>query len=1131
MRRQFPFRQIVAAEPHPAQPIACLTFSSEDLLEGKKVVAQGGQRRYMLSFEATTERDLFCLAFSLLGTAGLLAGGRQGKGTVNDNILSPTNPKRLIGAAVAKQIGIRPGVHRRKEAFVSAALERMFEEIDEDGSGELDLEEFCAGLHKLGVSVKMQDAQQLVEDFSDDGDDSVSIWEFKPMVMACLDACERAMVEETNAGRADGEREGPDTWIKGRRVGAKPGYRRKVFGIGPAEEGLVESHVIHPASPFATCWNCASMLLLGYTAILTPFNLAFFWDADPCSTSATIWVDLTVESFFMLDCFMGFFVGAYYQGLYLGNVQEAGLHYLKNEFLFNLVTSIPSSILEYLASQASVCSVSAASESGDVGARRLSSEGYLDVIRIAKPLRIIRLLKILKASKVREIVSYIKLHLHISPAFESTVSMVATLAFLIHLATCAFWVLKQSGDKDVLMGWLHENDADADNTLRIYTIGFYYVTTIFTNVGLDDITSETHEERIYSIISMCVGAFVFANMLAEVSHVMQESQRAHRAKDDELQRVLAFMKDRDVPRQLQTEILFWLKFSLDNALSIEEDQHLMRQLPASLARRLMEAMRRDSLTQIPLLTQLVEQRRYDDEEGSSELSSFLVDLTLLMESRTYYPGTVIWEFFQPVEFYMSINKGKCELKLRDGSILCYMHPEDFLGDFSLFRNEELDDSVGSSSLLGCPGVPIEVVAVENMECSVLTVENFEKILHKYAHGAVVSDIRDFDFQAWIDLTWYTVSGAAGSARSKLKVAQLSPLAESMRAAEEQWIRWERVTHRISNPIAQMLFQKLQMNETGEAHGENQLDAILEKQAAEDAKLAKKAPDPYPEWADKILEKVEDMDEKMEILQQEVMRVSILVQSMEVPDARKVPITRLPNPAVGGIDTASVLLSKTVDIPADTRYDFSAPPPVLEMGGGGGNKALASSNLRGALQRAHRAEQERRRLEEEVRQVEKRRQEQLKKAQVAMNQAKAQAVPWTVAITVVRANSLPKMDVTGFADPYVKLSFDRQEFTTATIKKSVNPAWNEEFRIKVTPGSNDHYDVVFTIFDWDRMGDDEVIGEVRIPVNDFRSRTTEDVAFPVHKVNTDIPVIGKDKQESNLTVSCQLHALPYTYFHL
>jgi Ca2+-dependent lipid-binding protein len=124
-----------------------------------------------------------------------------------------------------------------------------------------------------------------------------------------------------------------------------------------------------------------------------------------------------------------------------------------------------------------------------------------------------------------------------------------------------------------------------------------------------------------------------------------------------------------------------------------------------------------------------------------------------------------------------------------------------------------------------------------------------------------------------------------------------------------------------------------------------------------------------------------------------------------------------------------------------------------------------------------------------------------------------------------------MDVTGFADPYVKLSFDRQEFTTATIKKSVNPAWNEEFRIKVTPGSNDHYDVVFTIFDWDRMGDDEVIGEVRIPVNDFRSRTTEDVAFPVHKVNTDIPVIGKDKQESNLTVSCQLHALPYTYFHL
>ena len=202
-----------------------------------------------------------------------------------------------------------------------------------------------------------------------------------------------------------------------------------------------------------------------------------------------------------------------------------------------------------------------------------------------------------------------------------------------------------------------------------------------------------------------------------------------------------------------------------------------------------------------------------------------------------------------------------------------------------------------------------------------------------------------------------------------------------------------------------------------------------------------------------------------------------------------------------------------------------------MGGGGGNKALASSNLRGALQRAHRAEQERPRLEEEVRQVDKRRQEQLKKAQVAMTQAKAQAVPWTVAITVVRANSLPKMDMTGFADPYVKLSFDGQEFTTATIKQNVNPVWNEEFRIKVTPGRNDHQDVVFTIFDWDRMGDDDTIGEVRIPVDDFRARTAENVAFPLHKINTDLPVIGKDKQESSLTVSFQLHPFSSAYFQL
>ena len=51
-------------------------------------------------------------------------------------------------------------------------------------------------------------------------------------------------------------------------------------------------------------------------------------------------------------------------------------------------------------------------------------------------------------------------------------------------------------------------------------------------------------------------------------------------------------------------------------------------------------------------------------------------------------------------------------------------------------------------------------------------------------------------------------------------------------------------------------------------------------------------------------------------------------------------------------------------------------------------------------------------------------------------------PWIFALTIKSASSLPKMDVFGKADAYVRVRAE-SGFTgqTATIKKDYNPVWN------------------------------------------------------------------------------------------
>ncbi|XP_069838556.1 E3 ubiquitin-protein ligase NEDD4 isoform X2 [Dendropsophus ebraccatus] len=88
------------------------------------------------------------------------------------------------------------------------------------------------------------------------------------------------------------------------------------------------------------------------------------------------------------------------------------------------------------------------------------------------------------------------------------------------------------------------------------------------------------------------------------------------------------------------------------------------------------------------------------------------------------------------------------------------------------------------------------------------------------------------------------------------------------------------------------------------------------------------------------------------------------------------------------------------------------------------------------------------------------------------------------VKVIAGFGLAKKDLLGASDPYVKLTlYDPTNgiitsIQTKTVKKSLNPKWNEEILLRVSPRQ---HRLLFEVFDENRLTRDDFLGQVDIPL--------------------------------------------------
>ncbi|CAL1263509.1 unnamed protein product [Larinioides sclopetarius] len=121
----------------------------------------------------------------------------------------------------------------------------------------------------------------------------------------------------------------------------------------------------------------------------------------------------------------------------------------------------------------------------------------------------------------------------------------------------------------------------------------------------------------------------------------------------------------------------------------------------------------------------------------------------------------------------------------------------------------------------------------------------------------------------------------------------------------------------------------------------------------------------------------------------------------------------------------------------------------------------------------------------------------------------------LAVTVIQAEDLPGMDMSGTSDPYVKvylLPDKKKKYETKVHRKTLNPVFNETFNFKIPYSEIASKTLVFAVFDFDRFSKHDQIGEVKIPLN------TLDLAQTIEEWKELTSVEGEQGQASGLLLS-------------
>lgn len=271
-------------------------------------------------------------------------------------------------------------------------------------------------------------------------------------------------------------------------------------------------------------WNSFLLLLLFYTGVVLPFNLAFIdygvptrelprWYAwfEVCVVDVGFYIDLVISFFFT-------YRDAHDREVF--DMARIARRYLKGNFLLNLVACIPHKAFSF-----AVCAIAGSLDScTSTRVNQVTRLSRLErVSRMGKMVRLARLGKVAELSDRSDLLRTARRYRGIR-----VMNQCFALLFVVHLVACGWWVCAALHE-DVDTTWWRRREMGTDSTSILqlseegkigvmgqWLVSMYFTLTIFTTVGFGDMSAFTNSEMVYACVAMISGCIVNGVVLSEV---------------------------------------------------------------------------------------------------------------------------------------------------------------------------------------------------------------------------------------------------------------------------------------------------------------------------------------------------------------------------------------------------------------------------------------------------------------------------------------------------------------------------------------------------------------------------------------------------------------------------------------
>ncbi|KAM4543333.1 voltage-gated inwardly rectifying potassium channel KCNH2 isoform 2-T3 [Fundulus diaphanus] len=293
-------------------------------------------------------------------------------------------------------------------------------------------------------------------------------------------------------------------------------------------------------SPFKAVWDWLILLLVIYTAILTPYSAAFLLNDQEevakqnCgySCSPLNVVDLIVDIMFIIDILINF------RTTYVNSNDEVvshpvriAVHYFKGWFLIDMVAAIPFDLLIYR-----------------------NGEETTTLIGLLKTARLLRLVRVAR-----------KLDRYSEYGAAVLFLLMCTFALIAHWLAC-IWYAIGNVERNGSIGWLHTlgdqlgkhfNDSIPGSGPSIkdkYVTALYFTFSSLTSVGFGNVSPNTNSEKIFSICVMLIGSLMYASIFGNVSAIIQRLYSGTARYHTQMLRVREFIRFHQIPNPLRQRL-------------------------------------------------------------------------------------------------------------------------------------------------------------------------------------------------------------------------------------------------------------------------------------------------------------------------------------------------------------------------------------------------------------------------------------------------------------------------------------------------------------------------------------------------------------------------------------------------